>query len=108
MTDERPVVREEFDGDDIEPAGRVVQKILMFGQISLGDAPDLSALGLMDGFFGKAEGRVGPGFHLDKNKRRPVVGDDVDFPPEESVAAFDDAEPFSGEVADSRLFAAAA
>jgi hypothetical protein len=108
VSDKGPVVGEEFDGDDIEPAGRVVQKILMFGEISLGDSPDLAALRLVDGFLGKAEGRIGPGLDFDENQRRPLVGDDVDFPPEKAIAALDDAESFVREIADGRLFAAAA
>jgi hypothetical protein len=108
MPNEGPVVGEEFDGDDIEPAGRVVQKILMFGEISLGDSPDLAALRLVDGFLGKAEGRIGPGLDFDENQRRPLVGDDVDFPSEKAIASFDDAESFVREIADGRFFAAAA
>jgi hypothetical protein len=108
MPDEGTVVREKFDGDDIESAGRVVQKILVFGQITLGDSPDLSALRLVDGFFRKAEGWVGSGFDFDEDQRCPLIGDNVDFPSEKAITAFDDLESFSCEIADGRLFASAA
>ncbi len=108
MSDQGTVIGKEFDGDDVEPAGRVVQMILMLGEISLGDSPDLAALRLVDGFLGKAEGRIGPGLDFDENQRRPLVGDDVDFPPKKAIAAFDDAESFAREIADGRLFAATA
>lgn len=108
MSDEGAVVGEEFDSDDVEPAGRVVQKILVFGEISLGDSPDLSALRLVDGFLGKAERRIGSSLDFDENQRRPFIGDDVDFPSEKAIAAFDDDESFARKIADGRLFAASA
>jgi len=108
VSDEGAVVGEEFDGDDVEPAGRVVQNILMFGEISLGNPPDLTALRLVDGFFREAEGRVGPGFNFDENQRCPFIGNNVDFPTKKAITAFDDLESFACEITDGGLFASSA
>lgn len=108
MPDQRAVVFQEFDGDDVETAGGVVQNGLALGQETLGDPPDLPTLGGSDRLFGITEGGIGPGFDFDENQRRSLVGDDVDFPTVESIAALDDLESFPFQVADGRLFAAPA
>jgi len=103
----RPVVLQKFDGDDIEPAGRVVE-FRVFGQIAEGHPPDLAPFYPGDGFLGESEAGIGPGFDLDENQGRAVPGDDVDLAPLKTISALEKAESCLGQIADGRLLAAAA
>lgn len=104
MPDERPVSILEFHSQDIEPAGRV-ERLRMFEEIALGDSTDLPAFRRRHGFFRESAAGIGPGFHFDKNQRRAVEGDDVDFPTEKSVPPGDQLEAFPKQIADGRLLA---
>jgi hypothetical protein len=104
MPDERPVSILEFHSQDIESAGRV-EFLRVLEEVALGNTTDLAAFRRRHGFFRESAAGIGPGFHFDKNQRRAVEGDDVDFPTEKSVPPGDQLEAFPKQIADGRLLA---
>jgi len=104
MPDERLISVLEFHSQDVESAGRV-EFLRVLEEIALGDSTDLPSFGRRHGFFRESADGIGPGFNLDKNQRRAVLGNNVDFPPKKMIAAGDQAKSFPSKVADSRLLA---
>ena len=92
-----------LDRDDIEPAVGVVHPVLR--QIPLGDFPNLLLFRRGDRLFGTPVDEAGSGFDLDKNNRRTIPGDDIDFAPVKVESRFEDDEVFFPQVTEGHLFA---